>query len=167
MTQSIVRQLLAHWYGKLAAVVASCLALLGSIWGAYQIADGARAIYVQTVPEIGVVGSDPQLPFSLPFFVKNNSGWFDMKESKYACIVVNAQTDGVGEFSNNRFSRTIGLVKDGDTRNYSCGIAAPRNAIHGAKVIVDVSYKTLWMDRQPYEEEFNWISDRWVKGKLN
>jgi len=167
MPQNIARQLLAHWYGKLAALVASCLALLAAIWSIYQIADGARAIYAQTVPEIGVVGSDPQLPFSLPFFVKNNSSWFDMKESKYTCTVVNAQINGVAAFSNNSFIRNVGLVKNGDTRNYACGIEVARNAIHGAKVIVDVSYKTLWMDRQPHKEEFNWISDRWVTGKLN
>src|SRR5260370_31199196 len=74
MSPSIPQRLLSRWSGKLAALLGSLLALLTTVCGAYQIADGVRTIYFQTFPEIDVVGSDPQRPFSLPFYVKNPIG---------------------------------------------------------------------------------------------
>jgi hypothetical protein len=155
-----IRQDFTH---KAAAVIVSALALLGTVWSTYQIIDGIREIYAHTFPEFNVTGSNRHDPFALPFSIKNPSTWFVMRDAVYDCDV--AKVDG--EITNSGYAIRAGVFKIDETKNFNCGVLVRKDTLHSAKVVVSLNYKTLWIQRARVEEEFNWVTDRWVKGALS
>lgn len=170
--RGFVGELLAHWWGKLATFVASVLTLTVINWAIYQIADGVREIYAATFPEIHVAGSDPGAPFSLPFSVTNQSNWFDMKNVTWECRVLLLETtvgtmhgDGGGlHLINNNGEYTI---TPKETHNFKCSTVVGGTILKNAKVVAEIHYKTLFLNRPPATKQFTWVANRWIEGEID
>jgi hypothetical protein len=103
----------------------------------------------------------------LPFTVINSSDWFAMRNVEYRCHLV----DVVLSEDNRMRNVLIGFPAPDIGRqkpvNYTCRISTTGRTLISAKVVASVIYKTLWFSREPAAMEFNWISGRWVEGRLN
>lgn len=165
-----------------------CKALILSIpGGKYLLIAGAalvlswpaisaiRSMYEDTIPRIDVFGSNPSDPFALPFTVTNASEWFDMKDAVWACDIDEIRsTSGHATMKGITLlpaDRSVPLGTSGvkpmiprkQMDGFRCGVAGAGTA----HIVVRIHYKTLWFDRAPVEQEFNWISGRWFRGNLH
>ena len=130
-----------------------------------------RSSYFGTVPEVHVVGSDATQPFALPFSITNPSDYLDLRQVKWSCRVEDTRIGGIrlsniGLISSAPFDLSRKAVEM--ARCPLASIGDPKVAMTmRAKITTRVDYSTLWFARTPVETEFNWISGRWVEGRLH
>lgn len=165
--KGLLRQLLVHWYGKLGAAIGALVAAFLAAWAIYQAADGIRQIHAQTIPEIHIVASSTERPFSLPFSVKNPSSWFDMRSVVWACRVITADIVGFASFANIETTVLSDPIKPGSPPvNYRCRFDFPPGMVRRATVSAEIKYQTLFFERPTVIAIFNWMNDRWIEGEI-
>jgi hypothetical protein len=144
---------------------------------------GAVEIIRQAIvyPEISADSApDPSQPFATHFYVKNNSGWFDMRHVEFYCGVDAIDTASGGGFKNLSFLdwKTADIAPNA-IAGYRCLLGdGPGNIVTNVKpgdvtaahIFVRVEYRILFWERHSPPTEFTWFTKvsppRWVKGKL-
>jgi len=141
------------------------ITFIGSVWGLYKTAEGVRDLYLQTFPQIEVVGSDPSSPTALPVSIANPSGWFTMSEVHWSTMILELKSP-VANWTNVG-ADTGGLtdIPPNSHRVFEWPMKFVGVPINYMKVRVSVTYKVLHLSRTT-TEAFSWYANRWVKGEL-
>src|SRR6266550_6198603 len=118
-------------------------------------------VWIQTVPVIDLAGSNPSQPFSLPFAVKNDSPFFTMRQSHWACGVrYENNRGGIFDWDDDGKSTiargTATDIPPNTPAAYRCPTDVLGGDIKSLMARVHVHYHTLWIPRKS-EEVFTWV----------
>jgi hypothetical protein len=115
---------------------------------------------------------------AFPFSVKNESLFFDMRDTEMLCGIHKIQWSGGGGGIMNMVLKDNrqATISPGDNGIFRCSIqleggeSSPFNLVEG-HISISVTYRTLWLiSRKSPETDFNWFtggsSPHWVKGKI-
>lgn len=113
-------------------------------------------------PEVHVQ-YDPSAPFSVPFYVKNPSSLFDMKDVKWSCRARWEDHIG-GRHTLEGVGGTVGTVSPGEAKHRSCEISAPADTQKFLTAELTVQYRTILLgERKPATLALKWGSGSWVE----
>jgi hypothetical protein len=155
------------WRDVLRSTPGRVLSFVAGISLLWTFGDRALEAYLNTSPEIHMVGQDAS-PFMLPFSLKNRSSIFDMRDVEFLCATKHTQ---VGNLVIQGFSfkeaRPNTTVHANKIAAFRCPITNAKTNIQSTVYPV-VRYHTLWFPREHSDVNFTWFEDatppRWVEG---
>jgi hypothetical protein len=165
--------------GKLRTIVETIGAIASIIAIVGLVIDALRQPDISAEPN-----PDPSSPLALPFYVKNESSFFDMRETQFRCFVddlydvyfppdapfLHHVTMSPHETATIEPGRAAGFRCLIGTQGQSNIVGVHPNAVTSAHLHLYAEYRTLFFNRTSDQQEFTWYTaakpPRWIKGKL-
>lgn len=148
--------------------IASFISAVLALYAVYLI------IY-ETIPDVQPTASDPQSPFTFPFYVKNNSKLFDMSSAAWACKVLSMVDERGNTIQNvSAIQRGTSVIRKGQRINYNCNVVRTNARIVRLRIEIEMLYETdfylFQQQRLLAPRIFTWIADtgapQWIEGDV-
>jgi hypothetical protein len=165
--------------GKLRIILETIGAIASIIAVVSLVIDALRQPEISAEPN-----PDASSPLALPFYVKNQSSLFDMRDTRFRCFVDDLYDayfpPGIPFLHAVIMSPSAtATINPGDAAGFRCLIGTEGqpniigvqpNAVTGAHLHLYTEYRTLFFNRTSDRQEFTWYTaakpPRWIKGKL-